>query len=117
MGDKLLLRLHATLDDLSCVGDIRGKGFFLGIEIVADKKSKAPFPPEWDVTHLIESVALKNGLFILGGVTGLIDGVGGDHIELLPPFIIEDQHIDFIARTLRHTLETVISGRSDGNRS
>lgn len=47
MGDKLLLRLHAALDDLPWVGDIRGKGLFLGIEIVADKKSKSPFPPNW----------------------------------------------------------------------
>lgn len=69
------------------------------------------------MTHLIESAALKNGLFILGGVTGLIDGVGGDHVELLPPYIIEDQHIDFIARTLRHTMESVISGLSDGQPS
>jgi adenosylmethionine-8-amino-7-oxononanoate aminotransferase len=117
MGDRLLHRLHAALDDLPWVGDIRGKGLFLGIEIVADKKGKTPFPSELDVTHLIESAALKSGLFILGGVTGLIDGVGGDHVELLPPYIIEDQHIDFIALTLRHTLETVISGLSEGHPS
>lgn len=113
MGDRIMLRLHSELDDLPYVADIRGKGLFLGVEIVSNKKTKNPFHVEADLTHLIESVCLKNGLLILGGMAGLVDGVQGDHIELLPPYIIEDQHIDFIALTLRQTIETVVSGLSN----
>jgi adenosylmethionine-8-amino-7-oxononanoate aminotransferase len=112
MGDRLFKKLHESLDDLPWVGEIRGKGLFAGIEIVQDKVTKAPFPAEYDVSHRIENEAFKNGLVILGGVAGMIDGVAGDHFELLPPYTIEDEHIDFIARTLRRTIETTISGLS-----
>lgn len=110
MGDKLSAKLHEALDHLPWVGDIRGRGLFIGIEIVADKKNKTPFPTEWDVTHRIEDIAFKNGLLILGGVSGLIDGTVGDHFELLPPYTIEDQHLEFIASTIRQSLETALSG-------
>jgi adenosylmethionine-8-amino-7-oxononanoate aminotransferase len=113
MGNKLLAKLHAALDDLPWVGDIRGKGLFVGIEIVADKESKTVFPPAWGVTQRIEDVAFKNGLLILGGVTGLLDGVGGDHFELLPPYTIEDHHLDFIVSTLRRSLSEAICGLTD----
>ncbi|MGA7768405.1 MAG: aminotransferase class III-fold pyridoxal phosphate-dependent enzyme [Candidatus Sulfotelmatobacter sp.] len=112
-GGKLLAKLQARLDDLPWVGDIRGKGLFIGIEIVADKESKTPFPPELDVTHRIEDVAFNHGLLILGGAPGLIDGVGGDHFELLPPYTIEDEHIEFIVGTLHQSLEAALSGLSD----
>jgi adenosylmethionine-8-amino-7-oxononanoate aminotransferase len=108
MGDRLLRNLRATLGDLPWVGDIRGKGLFVGIEIVADKKNKKPFPPEWNVTHRIEDLAFKNGLLVLGGSPGLIDGVAGDHFELLPPYTIDDQHLDFIVSTLHRSLEKAI---------
>ena len=113
MGHQLLNKLHETLDDLPWVGDIRGRGLFIGIEIVRDKKTKIPFPPEWDVSHRIEDAAFKNGLLLLGGVAGMIDGGAGDHFELLPPYTIDGEHINFISRTLRHTLETTISTLED----
>lgn len=108
MGDRLLARLREGLTDLPYVGDVRGKGLFAGIELVQDKETKEPFPPEWDVGFKIELEAIKNGLLILAGVTGLIDGVAGDHLELVPPYIIEDEHIDFIVTTLRKSIEDVI---------
>ena len=109
MGTKLIARLHEELDPLPYVGDIRGKGLFVGIEIVANKETKTPFPPDWDVTHRIEAAALDNGLLILAGVAGLIDGVSGDHFELLPPYTITDEHLDFVASTLRRSLEEAVS--------
>ncbi len=110
MGDKLSAKLHEALDDLPWVGDIRGRGLFIGIEIVADKKNKTPFPKEWDVTHRVEDIAFQNGLLILGGVSGPVDDAVGDHFELLPPYTIEDQHLDFIVSTIRQSLETALSG-------
>lgn len=111
-GGKLLARLHDGLGDLPWVGAIRGKGLFIGIEIVVDKKSKTPFPSEMDVTHRIEDAAFSNGLLILGGAPGLIEGVNGDHFELLPPYTINDEHIEFIVSMLRRSLEAALSGLS-----
>lgn len=111
-GGKLLEKLRDRLGPLPWVGDIRGKGLFIGIEIVADKKSKTPFPPEMDVTHRVEDVAFNNGLLILGGAPGLIEGVKGDHFELLPPYTTEDEHIEFIVSTLHRSLEATLSGLS-----
>lgn len=113
MGTLLLSKLHAELDPLPYVGDIRGEGLFIGIEIVANKETKAPFPPEWDVTHRVEAAALSNGLLILAGAAGLIDGVSGDHFELLPPYTIADDHLDFVVSTLRCSLETAVSEVSE----
>ena len=109
MGERLLGKLKQQLDDVPCVAQVRGKGLFIGIEIVADKQSKEPFPASWDVTHRIEKAAFDNGLWILGGVTGLVDGVAGDHFEVLPPYTIEDEHVDFIAATLRQCILQVTS--------
>lgn len=117
MGDRLLAKLHLALDNLPWVGEIRGRGLFLGIEIVADKASKTAFPVAGEITRNIEDAAFKKGLLVLAGVAGLIEGVGGDHLQLLPPFTIEDHHVDFIAGTLRDSVEAAISGRSNGPQS
>jgi len=109
MGEKLLAKLEEELADLPCVGDVRGKGLFAGVELVADKETKAPFPPEWNVGYRVEIEALKNGLLILAGVTGLVDGAAGDHVELVPPYVIEDEHIEFIATTLRRSILNIIA--------
>ncbi len=108
-GDRLKEKLHAALDDLPWVGDIRGKGMFLGIEIVADKDSRAPFPAAAGATQRIIASARENGLLVLGGVPGLIDGVGGDHFELLPPYTIEETDLDLLVNMLRLSVVTALS--------
>ena len=107
MGEKLLARLREELSEVPYVGDIRGKGLLVGVEIVADKQTKETFPPELNVGHRVEAEALRNGLLVLAGVTGLVDGIAGDHVELVPPYVIEDEHIEFIVATLRRSILTV----------
>ena len=109
MGDRLIAALEEALDDVPNVGDVRGMGLFAGVELVADRETKEPFPPEWDVAHRVEADALRNGLLVLAGVTGLVDGVGGDHIELVPPYVVDDDHISFIVSTLRDSIAAVCS--------
>src|SRR5690606_11470135 len=108
MGERLLNRLRELRDELPYVGDVRGKGLFAGVELVADPDTKTPFPPEWNVGERVEEQALENGLLVLAGVTGLIDGFAGDHVELVPPYTITDEHIDFIVATLRKSIDEVI---------
>jgi len=109
MGKKLMGKLEEGLADLPYVGQVRGKGLFVGVEIVADKETKEPFPVDWNVTHRIEEEAFENGLLILGGVAGLIDGVAGDHFELLPPCVVEDEHLDFMVDTVRTAILEAVS--------
>ena len=109
MGEKLMHKLERELGDLPNVGQIRGKGLFIGIELVADRESKRPFPPEWRVTERIEEETFENGLLILGGVPGMIDGVAGDHFELLPPYVVDDVHLDFMVGTVRDAILKVVS--------
>jgi len=108
MGEKLLGTLREHLGDSPHVGDIRGRGLFIGLEIVSDKETRNPFPLEWNVTARIEEAAFERGLLVLGGVEGLIDGASGDHLELLPPYTIEDDHLDFIVHTLGESIKEVV---------
>jgi len=110
MGAKLLASLERGLSDLPYVGEVRGKGLLAGVEIVADKDTKEPFPPEWNVSYKVEMEALRNGLLILAGAPGLIDGYAGDHVELVPPYVIEEEHIEFATTTLRDSILNVVAG-------
>ncbi|MBN1222692.1 MAG: aminotransferase class III-fold pyridoxal phosphate-dependent enzyme [Candidatus Aminicenantes bacterium] len=108
MGELLIEKLRAALEDVSLVGQVRGRGLFVGVEIVANKETKEPFPQDWKITQRIEEEAFKRGLLILGGVSGLIGGVAGDHFELLPPYVLEEEHVDIIAETVREAIVAVI---------
>ena len=107
MGDRLIAALEEAILDIPYVGDVRGKGLFAGVELVSDKETKEPFPVEWNIGHRVEAHALKNGLLVLAGVTGLVDGVAGDHIELVPPYVIDNDHVEFIVSTLRDSILAV----------
>ncbi|MFN3018001.1 aspartate aminotransferase family protein [Vibrio coralliilyticus] len=107
-GAELKQALSSELGNLPYVGDIRGKGLFLGIELVKDKASKAPLNIATKAHSAVKSQAMKNGLMCYP-MSGTIDGKQGHHILLAPPFIIEPSHIDEIVTKLKTTL-TEVSG-------
>jgi adenosylmethionine-8-amino-7-oxononanoate aminotransferase len=107
MGDRLLMKLQAGLSGIPCVGEVRGKGLYVGVELVADKETRVPFPVEWDVAHRVQQAAFDHHLMILTGVTGLVDGIAGDHFELMPPYVVEDEHLDFIVDVLQQSISKV----------
>lgn len=92
-GAKLDAALRAALGQHPHVGDIRGRGLFRGVEIVAHRDSKATFDPALGVNKKIKALAFEAGL-ICYPMGGTIDGLHGDHVLLAPPFIIEDAQID-----------------------
>jgi adenosylmethionine-8-amino-7-oxononanoate aminotransferase len=61
------------------------------------------------VTERVEREAFKRGLMVLGGLTGLIDGKAGDHFQLLPPYTVEDEHLEFMTETVRETIVAATS--------
>ncbi len=105
-GALLRNELVTALSDLPYIGDIRGKGLFLGIELVADKGSKAPLNRATLADKRIKQRAMENGLMCYP-MGGTIDGVSGHHILLAPPFIIQPNHIDELVEKLTRTLREV----------
>lgn len=92
------------------VGDIRGRGLFMGLELVEDRDTKAAFGPSKRVHARLKSSAMQAGLMCYP-MGGTIDGQAGDHILLAPPFIIDDSHIaeitDKLSIALEETLEAI----------
>ena len=81
-----------SLRDEKAVGDVRGIGLLRAVEFVADKKSKAPFPPERNFSGRVGAAALRRGLLVYP-MQGSVDGVRGDHLLLAPPAVITREQI------------------------
>ncbi len=86
LGTRLARRLHERFDGHAAVGDIRGRGLFMAIELVADRAAKQPFDPSLQLHARIKSAAMARGLMVYP-MGGTIDGRLGDHVLLAPPFI------------------------------
>ncbi len=107
MGDKLQSALESAFGQHAHVGDIRGRGLFRGIELVADRESKTPFDPTLGLAAKIKKTAMAEGL-ICYPMSGTRDGKAGDHILLAPPFIIEEEQIDELVTKLGRAMAAVI---------
>jgi adenosylmethionine-8-amino-7-oxononanoate aminotransferase len=98
--------LRAGLETLykhPIVGDVRGKGLMLGIELVKSRETKEPFPAELRLNEKVGSIAFARGLIVYPGGGG-VDGSRGDHILLGPPLVITKQEIDELVAILDETL-------------
>ncbi|SFR03658.1 aspartate aminotransferase family protein [Poseidonocella sedimentorum] len=106
-GALLDAALRAAFGDHPHVGDIRGRGLFRGIELVADRATKAPFDPALGLAGKIKSAAFEAGL-ICYPMSGTIDGQRGDHVLLAPPFIIDESQIEALVAMLHGAIDAVI---------
>ncbi len=107
MGAKLRSNLEERFGQHPNIGDIRGRGLFLGLELVADRESKAPFDPALGIAAKLKSATFEAGL-ICYPMGGTIDGQNGAHVLLAPPFIMEDAHIPVICDALQSAFDTVL---------
>ena len=89
MEEKFTAMLREATRDIDAVGDIRGRGFFQALELVADRETKAPFPAERKLFMKIRQRAFDNGL-ICYPVGGNVDGINGDVVILAPPYNVTD---------------------------
>jgi adenosylmethionine-8-amino-7-oxononanoate aminotransferase len=106
-GEVLESRLLDRLGNHAHVGDIRGRGLFRGIELVADRATKEPFDPALKLHAGLKAQAMDRGLIYYPG-GGTADGVQGDHILLAPPFIIEKPEIDELVDRLSAAIDAAI---------
>ncbi|KAJ54072.1 hypothetical protein ACMU_04030 [Actibacterium mucosum KCTC 23349] len=91
-GDDLRAALLDRFGQHPNVGDIRGRGLFLGLELVANRDTKVPFEPSLKLSARIKRAAFEAGL-ICYPMGGTIDGQRGDHVLLAPPFILTQDQI------------------------
>lgn len=91
-GDELRTALDDALRDHPHVGDIRGRGLFLGIELVHDRETKLPFDPSHRAFACFKQAAMERGLLTYPG-GGCIDGDLGDHILLAPALTVTSAEI------------------------
>ena len=116
--DRLVERVHQmegalrdtlaeATKDIEAVGDIRGRGFFQALELVADRKTRAPFPAERKLFMKIRQKAFDNGL-ICYPVGGNVDGVNGDVIIIAPPYNVTATELDEIAEKTAASVRQVL---------
>jgi hypothetical protein len=103
-GQILGQKLRDGLRDLP--SDVRGIGMMWGVELVADRKSKAPYPAEAHVAQEVGDVAFELGLIVYPG-GGCVDGTAGDHLTLGPPFVITEEQMDELVALLHESIHRV----------
>ncbi|AMM23385.1 aspartate aminotransferase family protein [Variovorax sp. PAMC 28711] len=105
-GEVFDAMLREALGAHPHVGDIRGRGFFRGLELVADRASKTPFDPAQKVNARIKQDAMTRGLLCYP-FGGTVDGLQGDHVLLAPPFIATRGDLQTIATLMAESIEAV----------
>ena len=109
MGLKLERRLKERFAQHPLVGDIRGRGLLRAIELVEDRATKRPFNPALKLHARVKREAMALGLMVYP-MGGTADGVGGDHVLLAPPFIVEPSQVDMIVERLGQALDSALAG-------
>lgn len=103
-GEYLEKRLLELKERHSIIGEVRGRGLFYGVEFVADRETKEPFPLEKAVAQSVITRALQEGLVVYPSQGGCANGELGDAIQITPPLIISEGEMDFIYEVLDKVL-------------
>ncbi|QAA94534.1 aspartate aminotransferase family protein [Pollutimonas thiosulfatoxidans] len=106
-GEQLRSELRDVFANHPNVGDVRGRGLFVGVEFVQDKASKATLDPSLKTHAKLKKQAMQNGLMMYP-MGGTIDGVHGDHVLLAPPFICTPDDISEIVNTFAATVNQIL---------
>jgi adenosylmethionine-8-amino-7-oxononanoate aminotransferase len=105
-GERLKALVVERLEAHPAVGEIRGRGLMVGLELVADRDTHAPFAREAKVTEGVVRTAKDAGVLLYSG-TGLADGTDGDSILLGPPFVVTDEELVRVADVVASAVEAV----------
>ncbi|SIT46721.1 Adenosylmethionine-8-amino-7-oxononanoate aminotransferase [Paraburkholderia piptadeniae] len=103
-GEQLRSLLRAHYAQHPYVGDIRGRGLFVGVEMVKDRATKTPFDAKLKLHAAIKREAFQRGLMVYP-MGGTVDGKIGDHVLLAPPFICTQRDIEQIVGRLTDAIE------------
>lgn len=106
MGDALTSRLHSLMQRYPLIGDVRGKGLLLAFELMADRRTKATLPVDFNAHGRLVDIAYDNGLIIYSRRTR--GGISGDHFLVCPPMIVTEAQLDEIAEILQRSIDQLI---------
>lgn len=101
--EKKLQRLYSY----DIVGDIRGRGLLMAIEFVKNKATKESFPQDVNLSKKIAAIALSRGAVFYPGKVSL-EGCNGDHLMIMPPFIINEEQLDEIVDNLEESIKEIM---------
>ncbi len=107
MGEVLGQRLREALGDHPHVGDIRGKGLMWGIEFVADRATRQPFPANAGFNSRVFDLAFEEGVIVYA-MGGCADGTSGDHVMVAPPFVVNENQIGQIVSGLQRAIDQAL---------
>ena len=107
-SSQLIEKLHIELGSHPHIGDIRGRGLFIGIEFVADKISQRPLHPDQRFHAVLKRVSERNGIMCYTG-GGTVDGMRGDHVLLAPAYIITDEIVDEIVEKMSRSINDSVA--------
>jgi hypothetical protein len=108
IGVEFLHMLRTSLQSEEAVGDIRGRGFFVGIEFVANRETKEPFSVSAQVANRIGRTAAVNGLLCYPSM-GNVDGVRGDTVILAPPYNATQDELQEIVELFAHSVRRALA--------
>jgi adenosylmethionine-8-amino-7-oxononanoate aminotransferase len=100
--------LRRALSRFDEVGDVRGRGFFIGIEMVRDRDTRAPFSAQRALSFDIGARAFADGL-ICYPCAGNVDGAAGDTIIIAPPYNASDSELEEIVTKLGRAVDAALS--------
>jgi adenosylmethionine-8-amino-7-oxononanoate aminotransferase len=100
--------IRRTLSRFDEVGDVRGRGFFIGIELVRDRRTRLPFSPDRGLSFDIGARAFADGL-ICYPCSGNVDGTAGDTIIIAPPYNASDGELEEIVAKLAGAVDAALS--------
>ena len=106
-GAHLARRLQERFGNHPFVGNVRGRGLFQGLEIVADRGTKTPFEPQHKLHSQIKREAMARGLMVYP-MGGTVDGAKGDHVLVAPPFIVNEEQVDVIVERLGDAIDAAV---------
>ncbi|MEX2238602.1 MAG: aspartate aminotransferase family protein [Dehalococcoidia bacterium] len=111
MGDLLKSRLVEALDGHTNVGEVRGLGLMLGVELVRDRDTLERFPPEARLVNQVTAAGLQRGVFFYPG-----GSVGAQDVVMLgPPFIINGEDIDLLVEVLVDSIDAAVAKLAEIN--
>jgi len=106
-GEQLRARLREALGAHPNLGDVRGRGLFVGVEFVADRATKATLDPTKKTHAALKRTCMANGLLVYP-MGGTVDGIHGDHVLFAPPFICTPADIDNIVDRFVQSVNQVL---------
>ena len=107
-GEQLRVALRRVFRDHPHVGDVRGRGLLVGVELVEERESKAPFDPARRLHARVKAEAFARGLIVYP-MGGTLDGRRGDHVLIAPPFIATESDIDEIVARLAAAVQAALA--------